>query len=198
MVDVAIQDEAGKVDINQAAAKTLASLLRAIGVEARNSDALAEAIIAFRQRAESTITGFSPGAPPTPVFLTPEELKLVPGMSPELYARLAPFVTTYGGDWRVNPSHAPLPVLQALFGQDRQALASFLKLRQDKRGDEFALRMGAPAAFAAGAGWQQLRVATIISSATTAAGATYVRRAVVDLAPASRRQFQIVAWTTVR
>ena len=57
-----------------------------------------------------------------------EQLQSVKGMTPEIYAAVAPYLTTYGGGL-VNLNTAPPPVLRTLPGMTDQMLSVILSLR---------------------------------------------------------------------
>jgi len=63
-------------------------------------------------------------------FQSVDELKLVLGMTPALYERLAPAVTVFSGRSKVNLTTAPKEVLMALAGQDAAAAAATVAARQ--------------------------------------------------------------------
>lgn len=131
-VDVRIVDETGKVDLNQADATLLAGLLRALGAEAGQDQRLAGAILDWRdvddlsqpaggaEDADYAAAGLPYGAKDAP-FESLGELRLILGMTPELYRRLLPNVTLFSARSRPDPRFAPGPVLTAL-GLDAGAL----------------------------------------------------------------------------
>lgn len=124
-VQVRIIDETGKVDINQADLSLLSRLMQALGQPPDASDALAAAIIDWRDAdtlsqpvggAEDdayAAAGRDYGAKDAP-FETIAEVEQVLGMTPELYARLAPFLTLYSGRAQPDASYAQGPVLAAM------------------------------------------------------------------------------------
>lgn len=57
-----------------------------------------------------------------------EQLRLVKGMTPEIFAAVSPYLTTYGAGL-VNLNTAPAPVLKALPGMTDQMLSVILSLR---------------------------------------------------------------------
>ena len=71
------------------------------------------------------------GYPPNRGFRTLEELKLVPGMTEELYKVIAPRVTIYGMK-AINPNTASKEVLMALdTGMTDEAATELIKRRED-------------------------------------------------------------------
>lgn len=124
-VHVRIVDETGKVDLNQADVPLLSRLMQALGEPADASDALAAAIVDWRDADNLTqpVGGAEDsdyaaaereyGAKDAP-FDTVAEVEQVLGMTPDLYARLAPFLTLYSGRAQPDATYAPGPVLQAM------------------------------------------------------------------------------------
>ena len=124
-VQVRIVDETGKVDLNQADVPLLSRLMQALGQPADVSDALAAAIVDWRDADNLTqpvggaedgdyaSAGRDYGAKDAP-FETVAEVEQVLGMTPDLYARLAPFLTLYSGRGQPDATYAQGPVLQAM------------------------------------------------------------------------------------
>ncbi|HEX7547183.1 MAG TPA: hypothetical protein VF368_10675 [Gemmatimonadaceae bacterium] len=72
-----------------------------------------------------------------------EDLQFVKGMTPEIYAKVSPYLTTLG-DGLVNLNTAPAPVLKVLPGMTDQILSTILSLRsQGQRITSVAEVMGA-------------------------------------------------------
>ena len=130
-VQVRIIDETGKVDLNQADVPLLSRLMQALGEPPDASDALAAAIVDWRDAddlgqpvggAEDggyAAAGRPYGAKDAP-FETIAELEQVLGMTPDLYARLEPFLTLYSGRGQPDATYAQGPVLVAM-GMDATA-----------------------------------------------------------------------------
>ncbi|WP_189456891.1 general secretion pathway protein GspK [Cognatilysobacter bugurensis] len=124
-VEVAIIDENGKVDINQADMTLLTGLIRAVGVEAAQAGRIAAAIVDWRdpdpltqpagggEDPDYAAAGLPYGAKDAE-FESIAELEQVLGMTPEVYASLAPHVTVYSGRSRPEPAFASAEVLTAL------------------------------------------------------------------------------------
>jgi general secretion pathway protein K len=123
-VSVSVTDEGGKVDLNTATPAVLAGLFRAAGENAGQADALAKAVVAWRSFAVSdaerqrhaaayAAAGRSYG-PRNGPFASVEELQMVLGVTPALYAKVAPAVTIWSGRASPDPATAPLLALAAL------------------------------------------------------------------------------------
>lgn len=102
---VTVRSEDGKLNPNTAPAETLAALVQAVGAAPSEAAALAAAIVAWRGRAGASgpdpavlaayrAAGRTFGPPGSP-FLQLEELRLVLGVTPALYAALAPHLSVY-------------------------------------------------------------------------------------------------------
>ncbi len=130
-VQVRIIDETGKVDLNQADVPLLSRLMQALGEPPDTGDALAAAIVDWRDADDLSqpvggaedddyaAAGRPYGAKDAP-FETIAELEQVLGMTPGLYARLAPFLTLYSGRGQPDATYAQGPVLVAM-GMDATA-----------------------------------------------------------------------------
>ncbi|MDO5505309.1 MAG: type II secretion system protein GspK [Pseudoxanthomonas suwonensis] len=122
-VEVALVDEQGKVDLNQASHMLIAGLLRAL--DAEQPQVLAGVIVDWRDEDSLTqpaggaedgdyaAAGRPYGAKDAP-FESITELQQLLGMTPELYARLAPNVTVHSRNPDPDPTFAPPAVLTAL------------------------------------------------------------------------------------
>lgn len=131
-IEVRIVDENGKLDLNQAAPPLLAALLVALGQQQPDAERLAGAIVDWRdpdpltqpsggaEDADYAAAGRSYGAKDAP-FEGIAELEQVLGITPELYAALAPHVTVFSGRAQPDPAFASGPVLDAM-GLDGAAL----------------------------------------------------------------------------
>ncbi|QNN79182.1 general secretion pathway protein GspK [Pseudoxanthomonas mexicana] len=130
-VQVRIIDETGKVDLNQADVPLLSRLMQALGEPPDAGDALAAAIVDWRdaddlsqpvggaEDGDYAAAGRPYGAKDAP-FETIAELEQVLGMTPDLYARLEPFLTLYSGRGQPDATYAQGPVLVAM-GMDATA-----------------------------------------------------------------------------
>ena len=130
-VQVRIIDETGKVDLNQADVPLLSRLMQVLGEPPDASDALAAAIVDWRdaddlsqpvggaEDGDYAAAGRPYGAKDAP-FETIAELEQVLGMTPDLYARLEPVLTLYSGRGQPDATYAQGPVLVAM-GMDATA-----------------------------------------------------------------------------
>ena len=113
-------DEARKLSLNQASPSALQQLIAAVA-PAADAGALAAAITDWRDETPGTVCAAAEPSCHNSCFASLDELRLVPGMTPEVFDALAPYVTVYG-EGAVNANTAPAVVLSAL-GYDGPALA---------------------------------------------------------------------------
>ncbi len=120
---IRIADESGKVNPNSAAAPLLAALLGQFGLDNGAAQRIAAAIVDWRtpgaepspngaKLPEYTAAGLRYG-PPDAFYQSLPELGAVLGMTPELLARLTPYLSLYTTT-DPNPALAAPPVLAAL------------------------------------------------------------------------------------
>lgn len=191
-VQVQVVDEGGKVDINQADANLLTQLMRVQGVDAEVAQALAAAILDWRdadalnqpqggaEDPDYAAAGLSYGAKDAP-FESVDELQQVLGMTSEIYDRLAPYVTIYTGRPMPDATYAPGPVLLAM-GLDAERLLAQRELPQDQAGAQLV---------GGGSGTY-----SIDSRATLRAGRVAVLRAVIRAGggPVPGSAYTVLRW----
>lgn len=136
-VDIRIQDETGKIDLNLADQNLLASLIRVVSPADDSADQaqkIAGAIIDWRDADNLTALGGGaeegdyaaaqlPYHPSNAPFETVSQLRWVLGVGPGLYQRLMPYVTVYGGNSQPDSQYSPAPILTALGQNARTVLA---------------------------------------------------------------------------
>ena len=140
MLRITIIDEAGKVDLNQAPLPLLRALLVGHGVEEQEAEALAAAVVDWRdpdelvtpngaEAAEYAAAGRDYG-PANGQFTTIEELSQVLGVSDELYRRLEPALTVYSQRPGIDSTVAPRGVLLGMPGATPEMVDTYLDQRQ--------------------------------------------------------------------
>lgn len=121
---VSIQDEAGKIDLNTADDVFLLGLFRSAGLGASRAEALLDAILDWRDRDglrrvhgaevhDYRAAGHDYG-PRNAAFESVDEVRLVLGMTPTLFARLEPSLTVHSMRRAVDPVTAPPDLLRSL------------------------------------------------------------------------------------
>jgi general secretion pathway protein K len=133
-VNVSIRDASGLLDLNKTGTSQLEAVLEAAGAEKAVRQGLVDAILDWRDKdtlrrlhgAEDNDyrhAGLDWGARDGP-FASVDELRYVLGMRPELFERLAPYLTVYSGRNAVNLKYAPPWLFSALTSTEREAADS--------------------------------------------------------------------------
>jgi general secretion pathway protein K len=197
IINLRIQDEGGKVDLNAAPPELLASLMRNLGLADADALALAQSIATWRrdhlapppQDGRNLVP--APGQLSGAAFEAVEELRLVPGVTRALYDRLSPYVTVYSGLPDVDPLTAPEVVLRSLPGVNAQDIPAFIAQRE-----QAITHPDAPPSLS-GVGFlahRPVQAATITSEGKTAGGARFSREAVVVVTREPATPYHVVAW----
>jgi len=120
-VRVTLLDEAGKIDINRASDAVLKLLLNASGADRATADVIVRAIIRHRSPSEN-LPGEGSGNGDVSAYKSRNmsfqnigDLRLLAGMTPTLFERIAPMLTVYSQAADVDPTFATDAVL-GLFG----------------------------------------------------------------------------------
>jgi general secretion pathway protein K len=152
---IAIGDPNGLIDVNKAGREVLRGLLSRAMDGTGDVDAVLESLLRMRGEAavgagatapEPQQPDESPQATPAkpatqkpaaPKSRIPDitELRRMDGMSPALYRRIAPHLTVYSRDGRINPFHAPRGVLAALPGLSELDVDRFLDSKTPEESD---------------------------------------------------------------
>jgi len=142
MVRVSLHDVGAALGLNSADEAELLGLFAALRIDFGQADRLAQAILDWRDPDELRHGRGAEGAdyarqglasrPGNRPFARLSELRGVLGMTPELYARIAPLLTVRGVG-RVNLNAAPRPVLLALPGMSEEAARVLLVRRSGSR-----------------------------------------------------------------
>jgi general secretion pathway protein K len=138
-VRIRIQDELGRIDLNNADAPLISGLLRAAGLDMDAASRLTDKILDWRDTspfkrlngakdAEYRAAG-SPYRPRNGPFQSIDELKLVMDMTPALFGRIEPAITVYSGRQFIDPQVAPREALLALPTMDPDKVATVLAAR---------------------------------------------------------------------
>lgn len=183
-VAVVLHDEGGLVDLNDADEALLAGLFRQAGAE-RPED-LAAAVADWRDEDQLKRIGGAEAddyrraglawRPRDGAFESVDELRLVMGMTPELFGRVRDQLTVWGHRPDVDFDTAPRQVLMALADMDPARADTILSLRPAR-----------PALSAA-------RTIGIRAVGRTTAGAVFVREAAVHLTREPKRPIEMLAW----
>jgi general secretion pathway protein K len=199
-ITLVVQDEGGKVDLNNAPIDLIAGLLVEFGASAAEVSAVTSGIL---DRRREFATRSSP-ANGRFLFLThsysadvsgqafadPSELRLIPGMSRSTFERILPFVTVYSASPTINPATAPRAVLLSVPAMDPQDVDMYLASRGQAGGDRPLL-----ASVNRYIGVGDLRAASITARVSTATGVSFAREAIVMISPSFPLQpYRIMRW----
>ena len=124
LMKVSIQDELGKIDLNQAEEPMFIRLLQSAGLDLNSASSLVDKILDWRtatplkhlngaKEPEYRASG-SAYRPRNGPFQSVDELLLVMDMTPALFRRIEPALTVYSGHQFIDPQVAPREALLAL------------------------------------------------------------------------------------
>jgi general secretion pathway protein K len=124
-VQVTLESEAGKIDINKAEEPLLKALPMALGLRDAQAVAVADTILDWRDEnklkrpngaEDRDYAGRERGASAAAnrPFAHPSELRYLPAIDASVWARLAPLITVYSGEAAPEAAKAPPLVRQAL------------------------------------------------------------------------------------
>ena len=190
-IAVTIADASGLINLNAAPPELLAAVLAArSGLAAAEQAAVVDAILDWRD-SDSTrnpagaedqdyaALKATHGAKDAP-FATVDELRLIHGMTPAAYRRIAPAFTTVGSHARVNTAAAPPEVLAVLPRDSAGGLAGAAGESYDQR---FVQQTG-----------EDLYVA---SAEATVSAVTVRLTASVRYARGEQRAVQVLSWSDI-
>lgn len=138
-MNIRIQDEAGRIDLNTANEDILGRLFRSAGFDDQGADEMVDRLVDWRDRddlhrlngAEApayAAAGLAYG-PRNGRFQTVDEVRMVIGMTAASFARIAPAVTVYTNQPGIDRATAPLEALGALPGMDREKADAIVAAR---------------------------------------------------------------------
>jgi general secretion pathway protein K len=200
-VRVELRDESAKIDINTASDPLLRGMLLTSGFTDEEATRVLDAILDWRdpdvlkrpngaEEADYRAAGLT-YKPANAPFQAIEELQLVLGMRPDIYRRMAPFITVFSRQPGVNPTLAAREVLLAIPGVTAEIADAYIARREEARAQGQALpSLPQAASFAAG----NTMVASVRSEARLDDGAVFARDAVALLRPVPHKPVTFVAW----
>lgn len=192
-VDIATEDEAGKIDLNLAPVELLGGLFQAVGQPREAALLLACAVADWRGE-------IGPGCPEpfeaAPQlhhrFSEPEELAQLPGFDEPLYQAVADYVTVATGASAIAPLVAPRTVLMAVPGATATIVDAFLQARRPGGADSLPTVAGPVPFLMASPG----RDFTVSAVAATADGARFRADLQVRLGEVPNHPYEVIAWRT--
>ncbi len=201
-ITITMNDEAGKIDINTASEALLRSLFQSQGLTPDEAVAMVDAMYDWRdpdtvkrlhgaEEAEYLAAGlkYKPANAP---FQTIEELKLVLGMTPQIYERIAPLITIYSRQPGVYAQIASRAVLRAIPNVTDEQVDTYLQLREQARLAKAALPifMAGTAYLSVGSGY----ITRLRAEARLADGSSFVREAVGRQLGNPKRFYAFLQW----
>jgi general secretion pathway protein K len=186
-VEVAIEAETGKFDLNSSPPAVLENLLLQSGAMATEARRVAAAVDAFRKANRP-----EPGRPRRPAFLETLDLRRVTGLEERLYRQILPFITVYSGTARLDPAVAPKQVLLAVPGLAPRQVEAMIHARQQPG----AAMIAPPAAGDAGShvGPSRPTIFSIRSTLVTGRESPVVASAIVELTGRPHAPLRIHDW----
>ena len=201
-IAVVAADESAKIDINAAQEPLLKGLLTTIGeADDATASALVDAIVDWRDpdelrrpngaEAPDYRAANSKYVPSNRRFESVGELSRVLGMTPALFARIAPAITIYSSQAGINPMTASRAVLLALPNATPESVDQFIL----QRADALAANLPVPP-FPAAQGFATgpSPVWRIRAEVRMPDGVTFVREAVVRATASPRRPYFALFW----
>jgi general secretion pathway protein K len=168
------QDETGKIDLNTAGADLLAGLFVSAGLKQDDANALADHIVKLRPVNASTNAI---------AFHTVDDLLNVPGVTPDLYARVMPALTVFSHNATIDTNVAPRVALLALPDMDGKKADDLIAQRNEayEQGTATSPNVSANGAFA-------------ITVEVHVDNVRLVREVVVQLTGDKDKPFWFVSW----
>ena len=199
-------DETARLDINTASPELLSGLFLSQGLTQAESAALIDAIADWKDadnlvrlngaEAPQYLSAGLPYQPSNSAFQSTEEINRVIGMTPELYARIAPLITVYSRQPGVNAQIASREVLQAIPNATAEQVETYLQQRDTARASGAAVPN-----FTAGAAYLSIGGGFVIRVQATASlpdGTRFTREAAVRPLGNPRRPFASLLWREAR
>ena len=194
-VELAIQDEEGKIDLNAAAYPLIAGVLMSAGASQDDARRNACQIVARRGLVDPQclIGDTVPPATAPGMLAAIEELRRLTSLSDALYGRLAPLVTVYSGSAAIDPRVAPRDDLLAVPVLSPGLVESYIArrdLQQSGTGTGGLGELNDRRYFAITTG----RSFSISARATTAGGGRHRAEMVVRLTFRPEQPYAVLAW----
>lgn len=210
ILDVAIADVTGRIDLNAAPPVLIAGLLVAAGQDPVEAEGLADRIADWRDAddtprpngaEQADYQGYEP--PPRVAngpFLSADEVTRVPGITPALWARIADAVTVYSRRPGINPLYASKTALLAVPGMAEEDADAILEARSEAdTGGRSAVRIAEIAKLAPSEARRYLtggpsNMYVVRARAELPEGAIYILEAIVEPTPTNDPPWRIHEW----
>jgi general secretion pathway protein K len=132
-IEIEIQDQLGLIDLNHADGPLLAKLFRAAGLPPQEASKIADRILDWRDpddlrrlngaEAREYREAAAPYLPRNESFQSKDELRLVLGVTPELFRKVEPAITIHSGKPGIDPRVAPPLVRRAHLGESHAVVS---------------------------------------------------------------------------
>jgi general secretion pathway protein K len=197
-VKIAVQDELGRIDLNATDGSVLHRLFLSAGLDEDQSETMTDRVLDWRSptdlkhlhgatSADYAAAGY-PYRPRHGPFQTVEELKLVMGMTPTLFARVRPALTVYTKRPMFDPNTAPKEALLALPGNDEARVENILAERAQNPGE--TSNPAGTISPSMGLGGRTFTIAM----ETTLLHKRFTKNAIIELTGDNNRPYFILAW----
>jgi general secretion pathway protein K len=203
---VAVEDEAGKIDLNTAPGELIRGLFRTLGADETRAAALTDAIIDWRdadwsrrpagaEDAEYRRAGLA-YLPRNGPFPQVDELRLVLGIDDAMFNRAAASLTVHSNRPRIDPWAAPRDVLLAVPGIKVEEVDAFLAARAQatQRSAAALPRLSGVSRYIERMPGDETFL--IRAQAELAAGSRTTREAIVRLSPGNDPPYEVLLWRT--
>lgn len=198
---VSVQDELGRIDLNASSGALIRQLLLGAGLPPDEAGKLSDSILYWRSKTglenlrgaadEDYRAAHLTYLPRHGPFQTVDEVKLVLGMTPRLFAAIGPALTVYSKRPSLDPTVAPREALVALYPNDPDRIEQIVRARS---GDpDASMQLGFSPASAATLTAPSGR-AYSITAKLVIGRRMFTRSAVVELTGSSERPFFVLAW----
>jgi general secretion pathway protein K len=198
-LSISVTDEAGRIDANAAGTPILQALMIGLGEAPQKAAKLADAILDFRDSDDERMPNGAESAeyrsagigwlPKNAPLQTLDELGQVYGMTPQLLARMRPYLGLHSGLAGVDVNFASPKLIDLLRSGLEGAAGSFGSF------PEMHGTVALPAMFVSPS---QQRTFILHAEARTSTGAVFVREAVVGIGFQQARTHVFFSWTRGR
>lgn len=199
MVHVRVQDQLGLIDLNAADGSMIRRLLLACGTSEDDASTLTDNILDWRTstgigrlKSASDALYVSAGRTHLPrhgPFQSVAELRLVLGITPELFRKMEPALTVYNGHPAFEPSSAPELALRALYLERPDEVTRLLAERMPSSGNLLGWHPAvlSPSVPLGGRSFE-------IAASVQVGARSYKRRTIIMLTEDSKKPFLTLAW----
>lgn len=198
-ISVKVQDQLGLIDLNAADGSMIKRLIQAAGQSENSANTLTDRILDWRSGSGlnrlkvATDDDYAAAAlsyrPRHGPFQSVEELRLVLGITSELFQKIEPAITVYSGHPAFEPATAPEMALKALYFDRPDEVTKALAARTQNSADSLGSRPGALSSAVSLAGRS-----FAVSASMKIGNRNYRRKTVVMLTEDPRRPFLTLAW----